>query len=449
MRPGGRRGPRHRPRAEHSPVRGRAGAQQERDDPGRRRVARHVAAQRLRGRRRGERPVDDHRGDRAGQARRVLHRPAAPGAAAGGRDLRRAPARGGRGDGAGPVGGGARLARAGRPARAARRDARPLDGRDRADDDRGGGPLQRQPLPRLRRLLRVPRVRRGVPRRRDPARHARGARETVEARSVLVATGFQLFDAKRKPTYGFGKLPNVITSMQMDRILAPTRPYNAVVRPVRRQGAGQHRLRAVHRLARLHGGQPAVLAGVLHVLDQAGAAPDGRAAAGRHHDLLHRHPRLRQGLRGVLRAGEGDGRAVREGQGGQDRAGRGRQRDAVLRGHRGRRRAPEGGARPRGALGRAVGEPRGVRPLPAGRARGGRVPLRARGGRGPRAGQDQPRRRVRRRDRLGDPRHPRHHPARRRGRRAGGVLPGAAPRGGGAPAGAASRRGRGRGGAAR
>ena len=59
----------------------------------------------------------------------------------------------------------------------------------------------------------------------------RETRATIEAGSVLVATGFQLFDAKRKPAYGFGTLPNVITSMQMDRILAPTRPYNAVVRP--------------------------------------------------------------------------------------------------------------------------------------------------------------------------------------------------------------------------
>jgi len=60
---------------------------------------------------------------------------------------------------------------------------------------------------------------------------AREERTTLEAGSVLVATGFQLFDAKRKPDYGFGKLPNVITAMQMDRILAPTRPYNAVLRP--------------------------------------------------------------------------------------------------------------------------------------------------------------------------------------------------------------------------
>jgi len=55
--------------------------------------------------------------------------------------------------------------------------------------------------------------------------------KSVEAGSVLVSTGFTLFDAGKKPDYGFGRHPNVITAMQMDRILAPTRPYNAVVRP--------------------------------------------------------------------------------------------------------------------------------------------------------------------------------------------------------------------------
>jgi heterodisulfide reductase subunit A len=59
----------------------------------------------------------------------------------------------------------------------------------------------------------------------------REERKAVEVGSVVVATGFQLFDPKRKPDYGFGDFPNVITAMQMDRILAPTRPYNAVVRP--------------------------------------------------------------------------------------------------------------------------------------------------------------------------------------------------------------------------
>lgn len=49
--------------------------------------------------------------------------------------------------------------------------------------------------------------------------------------SVIVSTGFKLFPAHQKPQYGYGKFKNVITGMQMDRLLAPTRPYNAVLRP--------------------------------------------------------------------------------------------------------------------------------------------------------------------------------------------------------------------------
>lgn len=49
--------------------------------------------------------------------------------------------------------------------------------------------------------------------------------------TVILATGFSLFPADAKPQYGYGRHKNVITGMQMDRLLAPTRPYNAVVRP--------------------------------------------------------------------------------------------------------------------------------------------------------------------------------------------------------------------------
>jgi heterodisulfide reductase subunit A-like polyferredoxin len=49
--------------------------------------------------------------------------------------------------------------------------------------------------------------------------------------SVVIATGFEIFDACNKPALGYGRYPNVIDAMQMDRILSPTRPYNAVVRP--------------------------------------------------------------------------------------------------------------------------------------------------------------------------------------------------------------------------
>ena len=59
----------------------------------------------------------------------------------------------------------------------------------------------------------------------------RGEVETVSAGAVILATGFQLFDAVRKPQYGYGRFANVISGMQMDRLLAPTRPYNALLRP--------------------------------------------------------------------------------------------------------------------------------------------------------------------------------------------------------------------------
>ncbi len=49
--------------------------------------------------------------------------------------------------------------------------------------------------------------------------------------SVVIATGFEVFNAGKKPALGYGRFPNVINAMQMDRILSPTGPYNAVVRP--------------------------------------------------------------------------------------------------------------------------------------------------------------------------------------------------------------------------
>ncbi|MCX6308893.1 MAG: FAD-dependent oxidoreductase, partial [Bacteroidia bacterium] len=56
---------------------------------------------------------------------------------------------------------------------------------------------------------------------------------TLEASvgSVVVATGYQLFPPQGKPEYGYDKYPNVVDSLQMDRLIAPTRPYNNLLRP--------------------------------------------------------------------------------------------------------------------------------------------------------------------------------------------------------------------------
>lgn len=54
---------------------------------------------------------------------------------------------------------------------------------------------------------------------------------TVKVKSVVVCTGFRLFPGAGKPDYGFGQYPNIVDSLQMDRLIAPTRPFNSVVRP--------------------------------------------------------------------------------------------------------------------------------------------------------------------------------------------------------------------------
>ncbi|MBN2113086.1 MAG: FAD-dependent oxidoreductase [Acidimicrobiia bacterium] len=53
----------------------------------------------------------------------------------------------------------------------------------------------------------------------------------VNVGAVILATGFRVLDPGRNELLGFGRYPNVITGLQMDRLLAPTRPYNTVLRP--------------------------------------------------------------------------------------------------------------------------------------------------------------------------------------------------------------------------
>ncbi|QTA82575.1 Pyridine nucleotide-disulfide oxidoreductase [Desulfonema limicola] len=53
----------------------------------------------------------------------------------------------------------------------------------------------------------------------------------ITAKTAVITTGFELTPLKDKPQYGSGKIPNVINSMQMERLLAPHGPYNRVLRP--------------------------------------------------------------------------------------------------------------------------------------------------------------------------------------------------------------------------
>jgi heterodisulfide reductase subunit A len=59
----------------------------------------------------------------------------------------------------------------------------------------------------------------------------RSEEQTADVQSVIVSTGFRLFDPHGKPQYGYGRYPNVITAMQMDRLVSPTKPFNNTLRP--------------------------------------------------------------------------------------------------------------------------------------------------------------------------------------------------------------------------
>ncbi len=53
----------------------------------------------------------------------------------------------------------------------------------------------------------------------------------LHVQTVVLATGFNMFDPKKMPRYGFGEYKNVLTALQMERQLAPTRPFNTILRP--------------------------------------------------------------------------------------------------------------------------------------------------------------------------------------------------------------------------
>ena len=53
----------------------------------------------------------------------------------------------------------------------------------------------------------------------------------IQAKTAILATGFDIIPLENKQQYGNSNIPNVITALQMERLLAPHGPYNRVLRP--------------------------------------------------------------------------------------------------------------------------------------------------------------------------------------------------------------------------
>lgn len=63
----------------------------------------------------------------------------------------------------------------------------------------------------------------------------------IETGAVIVAGGFQTFDARLKPEYGYGLWPNVVTSLEYERILSAAGPFQGHIQRLS-DGQKPHRM---------------------------------------------------------------------------------------------------------------------------------------------------------------------------------------------------------------
>jgi heterodisulfide reductase subunit A len=59
----------------------------------------------------------------------------------------------------------------------------------------------------------------------------------VEAGAIILAPGYEVFDPKPRGDFGYGSMPNVVTSLDFERILCSTGPYDG---EIRRPSDGKH-----------------------------------------------------------------------------------------------------------------------------------------------------------------------------------------------------------------
>jgi heterodisulfide reductase subunit A-like polyferredoxin len=62
--------------------------------------------------------------------------------------------------------------------------------------------------------------------------------EVIKAGAIILAPGYQVYRAELSEEYGFGRYPNVITSLQYERILSASGPTRGTSQaPFRQQSA--------------------------------------------------------------------------------------------------------------------------------------------------------------------------------------------------------------------
>jgi heterodisulfide reductase subunit A len=67
--------------------------------------------------------------------------------------------------------------------------------------------------------------------------HQKPERVEIEVGAIILAPGFEAFDARARSDFGYGKMPNVVNGLDFERILCSTGPYEG---EIRRLSDGRH-----------------------------------------------------------------------------------------------------------------------------------------------------------------------------------------------------------------
>ncbi len=160
---------------------------------------------------------------------------------------------------------------------------------------------------------------------------------TVKVGNIILATGYDLFDARRIPQYGYGRLPNVFTSLEFERLSNAAGPTGGKI--VLRDGVTVPKsVGIIHCVGSRDKNYNNYCSAICCMQSLKFAHLVQEKTGAEVLQLLHRHPHAGQGLRRVLPARPGRRHALHPRQGGRgDRyaphARGGRQADRPGRGH--------------------------------------------------------------------------------------------------------------------
>ncbi len=122
--------------------------------------------------------------------------------------------------------------------------------------------------------------------------------EEIEVGSIILATGFETFDARRIPRYSYGRLPNVVTSLELERMVNASGPTGGKI--VLEDGLTPERVGIVHCVGSRDVNYNVYCSRVCCMASLKLAHLVREKYGRRGLQLLHRHAGRREGLRGVL-----------------------------------------------------------------------------------------------------------------------------------------------------